>query len=85
MPCEFEVEVLAPQSGHVSNFRGLKHGSLEPVQLLSDQGRARGAGAPVQTGYPAELLLELVRPSIFEQQNPITAVNTTAVIVPFAG
>src|SRR5579863_1483148 len=80
-----ENKGVVPHLGHVSNFCGLKLRPLEPVQLLSDQGRARGAGAPVQTGYPAELLLELVRPRIFEQQNPVTAVNTTALIVPFAG
>ena len=47
-----------PHLGHVSNFCGLKHGPLELIQLLSDQGRARRTGAPIQTGYPSELLLE---------------------------
>ena len=33
--------ISLPQSGHVSNFCGLRHGPLEPVQLLSDQMRLK--------------------------------------------
>ena len=50
---------LAPHTGHVSNFRGLKRGPLEPVQLLSDQWLPRKTGAPIQTGCPGWTHLEL--------------------------
>lgn len=49
---------MAPHTGHVSNFCGLKRGPLEPAQLLSDQWRTRKTGMPIQTGCPAGILLE---------------------------
>jgi hypothetical protein len=41
---------LPPQAGHVSNFGGLKHGPLEPLQLLSGQRRPNYTGAPISLG-----------------------------------
>src|ERR1035437_5252852 len=41
---------LAPHAGHVSNFCGLKHGPLEPVQLLSDQGVRAKLALPSRLG-----------------------------------
>jgi len=58
--------ILAPQSGHVSNFCSLKRGPLEPVQFLSGQWRTRKTGTLIQTGCPAEILLERLRTSMFE-------------------
>jgi hypothetical protein len=49
---------LAPHTGHVSNFCGLRHGPLELLQLLSDQWHARKSGRPIQTGHPVEMVLE---------------------------
>ena len=53
---------VAPQSGHVSNFCGLKRGPLEPLQLPSGQWLARKAGTTVQTASPARARLELAKP-----------------------
>src|ERR1022692_2412341 len=44
--------LVAPHTGHVSNFRGLKRSPLEPVQLLSGQWRTRKTGVRIQTGHP---------------------------------
>jgi len=46
----------------------MKCDPLEPVQLLSRQVGVRRIGTLIQTGYPAEILLESFRPSIFEQR-----------------
>src|ERR1022692_4076625 len=43
--------LVAPHTGHVSNFRGLKRSPLEPVQLLSGQWRTRKTGVRIQTGH----------------------------------
>src|ERR1039457_230159 len=49
--------LVAPHTGHVSNFRGLKRSPLEPVQLLSGQWRTRKTGVRVSNplGSPAIL------------------------------
>ena len=71
---EFESRLgfgnLAPQSGYVSNFCGLKRGPLEPLQLLTDQRRAGKTDAPILTGCPAEMLLEL-REHVLSERVPL--------------
>jgi hypothetical protein len=59
---------VAPHTGHVSNFRGLKLGPLEPVQFLLGQWRSRKTGTRIQTGCPAEILLERLRTSTFKHR-----------------
>ena len=54
----FYGAVLAPQSGHVSSFRSMKRGPLEPIQLLSGQRHMRKTGARIQTGCPHWIHLE---------------------------
>ena len=50
--------MLAPHTGHVSNFRGLKHRTFEPVQLICSQERPDSTSATVQTGRPSWMHLE---------------------------
>jgi len=62
--------LVAPESashrGHVSNLCGLEHAPLEPVQPLSDQGRAGRTGTCIQTGRPAGIILERPENGAFE-------------------
>ena len=48
------ADSMAPQSGHVSNFCGLKRGPLEPIQLISGQSHPHKSGAPIQAGAQTE-------------------------------
>jgi len=50
--------ILAPGSGHVSNFCCLKHGPLEPPEVLSGQQPPHKTGTPIQTGHPGWTLFE---------------------------
>ena len=53
-----EGKELAPQSGHVSNSRGLRRGPLEPPELLSEQWHPHESGTSIQIGRPARILFE---------------------------
>lgn len=47
-----------PSPGHVSNFRGLKRGPLEPTQRLSSQQYLTGIGWIIKAGCPELTNLE---------------------------
>ena len=50
---------MAPQSGHVSNFGGIKRGPLEPAELPHLLANSQREGTGIHAGCPSRTSLEL--------------------------